>query len=791
MSIKLKILLPVGLLSALLIMASAYRAMESWEALTVARYAASVNVTADRLYIAAAAWAVERGSTAIALADPQRPNPVIRAKRLEGNQAFEEALGAIDRLPRTPRIDVAVKQLARIGRLADEARTEVDAALRNGLASEGLRQTWIPTATALIMAGQDLRAALEATVSTGVAAPVVQAFELKAALWRAAEFAGRERATLAAVISGGKPLIVRELEVVLTARGEVEGSLARVAEAKDAFGPAFADAYGAIMRVYLDKIDPLRMALFQSSGTAQPYTVTGDEWFAAATHGIDTIFSAQRAASAAAKAVLDGTVETAFNSVLLSIATLAAVLLATTMAGWTAAAGVARPLRAMTESMRALAEGRLDTEIVGGDRHDEVGDMAAAMDVFKAQAIENAHLRAEQERERAASEAAKIAALHRMAETVERETRVAVDSVAERTHRMDANAQAMADSAGRMSSNSQAVAAAAAQALTNVQTVAAATEELTGAIREIGAQVSHATEVTKRAVEKGRGTQNTISSLSEAVAKIGDVSKLISDIASQTNLLALNATIEAARAGDAGKGFAVVANEVKHLANQTAKATEDIAAQIAAIQSVTQDAVHAVQDIGGTVLEIEAVSGAVAAAMEEQSAATSEISRNVVETAAAAQDVSCKIAEVSDEVRATGSRAGDVRNVASDVALSIEELRNVLVRVVRTSMSEVDRRHEPRHLVHAPCRVEIDGCKSTALLGDISEGGAMLKEIAAAGAGSIGILRIDGIPMALKFVVRSVGKDDQAHLAFDLEPEQRDRLSQAIHDLLRSKGARD
>lgn len=786
MSIKLKILVPVGLLGALLIGTTTHQAIEASGMLGRARHAASVNVAADRMYAAAAAWAVERGATAMALSDPLRQSPIVQAKRHEGNQALEEAIRAIDLVGRTPRITATADELAVFKRKADATRAEVDAALRSGVVAEDLRQAWIPTITALVMAGQNFRVALEATVSSGVDVPVMRALVLKAALWRAAEFAGRERAMVAAALSRGTPLTSKEQQLVLTARGEINGSLAKAAEGKDSFGPAFADAYDAIKREYLDKVDPLRAAVFEASSASRPYTVTPDEWFATTTHGIETIFAAQHAASAAADAVLQATVEAASSTVAISIGTLAIALLATAMAAWTAVVRVTRPLRTMTDSMRALADGQLDIEIGGGERRDEVGAMAAAMVVFKANALENARMRAEQEREREAAEAAKVSALRSMAETVEQETRIAVEQVAERTREMDGNAQAMAGSAGRMAVNSQAVAAAAEQALANAQTVAAATEELTAAIREIGAQVAHASTVTRTAVDKGRKTQDTIGSLSEAVNKIGDVSNLISNIASQTNLLALNATIEAARAGDAGKGFAVVANEVKHLASQTAKATEDIAAQIATVQSVTLAAVHAVEDIGGTILEIEEMSGTVAAAMEEQSAATLEISRNVVQTAAAAREVSRKIAEVSDEAQATGGRAGDVRLVASGVAHSIDELRNVLVRVVRTSMSEVDRRAETRHSVDLACRLSFGGREAAARVRDLSEGGAMIADAPEMAAGMQGSIRIEGIDMPLRFHVRSGTAEGLAHIKFDIGEEQRASLSRAVGSLVRS-----
>ncbi|TAN69656.1 MAG: methyl-accepting chemotaxis protein, partial [Magnetospirillum sp.] len=237
------------------------------------------------------------------------------------------------------------------------------------------------------------------------------------------------------------------------------------------------------------------------------------------------------------------------------------------------ARSIYRPLAAMTGVMGKLAKGDMAVAIPDQDRRDEVGAMARSVHVFKNELMEVERLRAAQEESRKQAERDKVAALQGMAETVERETRAAVEQIAEMTRRMADNADGMAQSAAAVGTNSQSVAAAASQALANAQTVAAAAEELSASIREIAGQVGTASRVTGGAVAASTRAQHTIGQLSQTVGRIGEVAKLINDIASQTNLLALNATIEAARAGEAGKGFAVVANEVKTLANQTAKAT--------------------------------------------------------------------------------------------------------------------------------------------------------------------------------------------------------------------------
>jgi methyl-accepting chemotaxis protein len=343
-------------------------------------------------------------------------------------------------------------------------------------------------------------------------------------------------------------------------------------------------------------------------------------------------------------------------------------------AGFLIIASVSRPILRMTAAMDKLAGGDKSVEIPSRDNKDEIGSMAQAVDVFRQNMIRADELalaqRAEQEQK-----AQRQVAVEQHIAIFEGSVRSSLDALAAAATEMRATSQGMSATAEETSAQATTVAAAAEQASVNVQTVASATEELSSSVAEIGRQVTQSSKIAGQAVDEAGRTNTTVQGMSAAEQKIGDVVKLISDIASQTNLLALNATIEAARAGDAGKGFAVVASEVKSLANQTAKATEEIAAQVAAMQGATGEAVQAIESIGGTIGTINEIASTIASAVEEQSAATQEIARNVQEAAQGTNQVSNTIAGVNQAAGETGAAASQVLSSAEELGRQAETLR--------------------------------------------------------------------------------------------------------------------
>jgi methyl-accepting chemotaxis protein len=344
-----------------------------------------------------------------------------------------------------------------------------------------------------------------------------------------------------------------------------------------------------------------------------------------------------------------------------------AILLGAVVLAFLLGRGLSRPLAAITVVMNRLSGGEIDVTIPGRERRDELGTMAGAVDVFRRSMIDSLSMREAQEATKQQAELEKKALQRQMADRFESDVKSVVAAVAQATTDMQRVAGEIATSVNGTSQRAAAAAAASDAASASVNAVAAATEELASSVTEIGRQVTHSSQVADNAVVKAGQTTEMVSSLASAAEKIGDVLRLIGAIASQTNLLALNATIEAARAGEAGRGFAVVASEVKELASQTAKATEEIAGQVAAIQSATGDCVTAIGGISDTIREISGIATTIAAAVEEQDSATREIARSV-------QQAATGTGEVSANVTGASQSADQSRALAENVAAATGQL---------------------------------------------------------------------------------------------------------------------
>ena len=348
---------------------------------------------------------------------------------------------------------------------------------------------------------------------------------------------------------------------------------------------------------------------------------------------------------------------------------------------------IANPVRGMTAAMRRLAARDLSVAIIGEGRDDEIGEMAAAVAVFRDGMREADRLAAAQRQEQAAREA-RATRLGQLVTGFESSVGALAAPLSAAASQLEATARSLSADAAGAGTRLVQVAGAASDASSGVQAIAAVAEELAASISEISRQVGQSTSITGRAVADAQRTDDIVRSLADGALRIGQVVELIASIAGQTNLLALNATIEAARAGEAGKGFAVVAAEVKNLAAQTARATGDIGAQIAQIQTTTGEAVAAIQGIAATIREVSGISTAIAAAVEQQGAATQEIARNVQQTARRTVDVTGEISEVSRSASRSVVSAGEMLDSAGQVARSIAAMSGEIdgfVRAVRAA----------------------------------------------------------------------------------------------------------
>ncbi|MGY2049864.1 methyl-accepting chemotaxis protein [Methylobacterium sp. JK268] len=328
---------------------------------------------------------------------------------------------------------------------------------------------------------------------------------------------------------------------------------------------------------------------------------------------------------------------------------------------------ITAPLGRLGARMHELAEGDLGGPVPGSDRGDEIGGMARSVEVFRQALLAKRDADALAARD-ADGRSRRAEGLDHLTRQFERQVAALIGGLSSAATELEATAATMTGSAERTIGRAAGVTASAQETAANVRTVAAASEEMAASIREIAGQVARSSEIAAQASGEARRTNVLVQGLAAGTEKVGDVVGLISGIAAQTNLLALNATIEAARAGEAGRGFAVVASEVKQLAEQTAKATESIGGQIAAIQGETRAAVVAIETIGRTIAEMHAIATSVSAAMEEQGAATLEIVRSVTQAAEGTQDVTVTIGVVREEAAQTGAASAQVLDAARELA---------------------------------------------------------------------------------------------------------------------------
>jgi len=635
-------------------------------------------------------WAFERGSshTVLGASEEQarRLRPIIEEKRFAGDAAFDRAVALIEDAAWLETDMPDLVEARRAHRSVVARRREVDAALERSVDERepALFAAVVPTYAKLIEACGELRRSLWRDAPADEIARKL-GFMIESA-WIMSEYAGRERAIIGNHIAGAHALEPDDLAILQAYRGRLVGVWGFLEnEAAGDTVPGLADVVEKADQAFFTRFESVRDAVFGAGRSGEPYPIDAATWVAASTRGIDSILSIQ---DLLGKVVTDhlSTRERAADQTLMidSGALILAGLLGVYLFSMVTR-GVIGPIRGMTRAMIALAEGDTTVEVPGSARRDEIGDMAGAVDVFKANAIEKDRLEREQREtaermaeEKAAREARAREEKRRTTEQMATRFESTVGSVLETLivvgTDLEAAAELMVEKSEQAKTGSSSIAGSSEQSAANVENISSAVEELWATVEEIGKQVATAAEITDKAIQRVSEAGARVESLVETTEEITSVLGVIGSIAAQTNLLALNAQIEAASAGEAGKGFEVVAGEIKNLAAKTTQSTKSIEDQIQVMRESSRLAVEGMSGIGAIMNELGSVTASLSTGVEQQGGATREIATNLQEASKANSEVSRAVNEVNGSVLATDQATEQVMTLATSVSGNTREL---------------------------------------------------------------------------------------------------------------------
>jgi methyl-accepting chemotaxis protein len=679
-TLRTALLAIVGTLGLLVVGFSGLNAYDAFSRYRANARFIEANDASEVLLKFATNLAIERGASNAPLhaadalpADQMREIARIRAA---SDETLPRALAQLRRIPALAASLQTVDELEDAYRVFDKFRREVDQNLarKQNERSTDVVEKLAPMLTGVIDRTEKVRTILEALV-TSPEADLAQLVHVRTLVAEMAEQAGRERDIFAGNISQRAPFTDDDMRKVSEHRGQIElvWTALQAFRLRPDLPDAVTAAIGQVGEAYIQKLTATRQAVLAAAGLGT-YPLSGREWIDQSGVAIGTISRLTDVISAKAHDAAGESASAALRNLVLYLGLMAFGIAVSIFSFGIVTRYVVRPLAGVTSAMRRLAEGDTAVAIPGQDRRDELGQMAKAVDVFKRNMIEADRLRADREDAERRAEAEKRATMNRMADEFEAGVKGIVQSVSAASAELRTTAQSMSTAAEQTEHRSTVVATAAEHASGNVEAVAAAAQELSASVAEVGRQVGESTGIARLAVEDANRTNTQVQTLAEAVGKIGDVVKLINDIAGQTNLLALNATIEAARAGEAGKGFAVVASEVKTLASQTAKATDEIGGLIKAIQHATGESVEAIRSVGRTIGRTSEIATAIASAIEEQTAAATEIARNVEHASTGTTEVSTHIAGVTKTATDTRAAAGQVLSAADALSRQSDTL---------------------------------------------------------------------------------------------------------------------
>lgn len=663
-----------------------------------AKEAVEILPVFDNLLAAAGSWAMERGATNAALNAPKKANnetiQTILKYRKEGNSYYNNAIREIENLHFHGK-DELLHKVERDYRKVQTIRKKVDANISKSKSkrSEKLLISWVPAMSKLIVESQDLRFSAGeelASLGSGLEARV----QINHFSWIMSEYAGRERAIIAGLISSDSNMSPTTLEKLATFRGYVENAWdVSVKFSKSEESKEVSSAIENARNNYFGNFEKLRQEIYEVGIYGGGYSLGAKEWIHESTKAINTLLGIQKASIGEIGGYIENMRSNAVRNLAISFSVIVVALIIGVISFVVILLKVIKPINGMSLAMEALSKGDTAAEIPSLGSADEIGGMAKSVQVFKENAIKKLELEAQQEENEKIAAEEKKNAMNALAQDFENKVGGQVNVLSDASSSMTSTAQTMGSIANETLNATESVTTSSAIASENVNTVASAMEEMSASSSEIASQISNVEVISRNTSNSAQGASKTVGDLSTLVENIGEVVFSIKDIAEQTNLLALNATIEAARAGEAGKGFVVVADEVKKLASETAKKTQEIDVRITEIQKATQNSVSAMGEIIENISEIDNSVVGVSAAIEEQTATTNEIVRSISEASQGVEQVSQVIAEVQSGASETKLSSDSVleasqnmTKLSSDIKTSVE----TFLATVRNDDSDAD-----------------------------------------------------------------------------------------------------